>query len=140
MPQAHAAQNNDIGISLKADAGQQFIIRLAGHGENRQFLRFDQRVENVNHGNARLHHLVGHHAAHRIHRRRADIHTVGLHRRTAVARNTGAVKNPAQQIITEGHLHRFVQKLHPVARADALRARKHLQVYLRAFQTNHLGQ
>ena len=57
VPQAHAAQDDDVGVRLEADAGEEVVVRLSGDGEDRQLLALHQRIEDVNHRDAGLDHL-----------------------------------------------------------------------------------
>ena len=124
--QAHAAQHDHVHLRLHGDAGQQLVIGLAGHGEDRQLLTLHQRVEHVDHGDAGADHLVGHDTPGRVHGRPADGDHVLRQGRAVVPGHARAVEDAAQQVIGEGHHHGPSQKPHRVGGAHALRAAEYL--------------
>ncbi len=71
--QPESAENHNVGVGLKTDTRQQFVIGLAGHREDRNLLAFNQTVEQINHGNFGLDHFLGYHPHHRVDGRTSDI-------------------------------------------------------------------
>ncbi|OQC60097.1 MAG: hypothetical protein BWX54_00359 [Verrucomicrobia bacterium ADurb.Bin018] len=138
--QPHTAQDDDIHLGLQGNARQQLVVGLARRGKNRQFLRFHQRVEYVNHRDARAHHFARDDALGGVHRRPADGNAVFVEFRTVVARLAGAVEHAPQQRIREGYIHLVPQKAHLAIGGNAAAAREHLQIHLVVIQPDHLRQ
>ena len=124
--QSHAAQHDHVHLRLHGDAGQQLVIGLAGHGEDRQLLALHQRVEHVDHGDAGADHLVGYDTLGRVHGGAADGDHVLRQGRAVVTGHTRAVEDAAQQVVGEGHHHRAAQKTDRIRGADALGSAEHL--------------
>ena len=56
--QPHAANDDHIGIGLIGNPHQKCIIGLPGNGKNRNFLRLDKAVEDIDHRNIGPHHFA----------------------------------------------------------------------------------
>ena len=56
--QSHSPEDNQVNFCLHCDSRKKLVIRLAGNGENRQFLRLDKSVEHINHRDTGPDHLA----------------------------------------------------------------------------------
>ena len=137
--EAHAAQDDDVNLGLHGDPGQQLVVGLAGHREDGQLLALHQGVEEVDHGDAGADHVLGHNAAGGVHRRAADGDHVLGEGRAVVPGDAGAVKDPPQEVLAEGHHHGSSQKPHGVGGADALGAGEDLEGNLVVIELDDVG-
>src|SRR3989338_916756 len=137
---AHSSQNNNVYFGLNSNAAQDLIIRLAGDGENREFLRFYQRVENVYHRDTGADHLVGDNPFYRINRGPADINHIIRKPGALIQGLAASVKDAAHKVFTAGHPHRMPQETHLIAGGNTLASGKHLQKYLLSVKPYHLRQ
>ena len=137
--QAHAAQDDHVHLGLHGDAGEQLVIRLAGHGEDGQLLAFHQGVEHVDHGDTGADQLVGHDTLGRVHGGAADGDHILRQSGAVVPGDTGAVEDAAQQVVGEGHHHGAAQETDRVRGADALGAAEHLQRHQVLVQLDDVG-
>ena len=136
-----APKDDHIRIGVHADAGQQFIVRLSGGGEDGQFLALDQRIEDIHHRNACLDEPAGNDPPYRVDRRPPDVHSgQGRQLGTIVDRFPRAVENAPEKGIAESHLHRVPQKPHQVACRDPARPGKHLKENIVPLETDDLSQ
>ena len=138
--ESHSAEDDHIDFRLHRDPREELIIRLAGDRENRKFLGFDQRVEQVDHRDTGPDHLPGNDTLCRIHGRSADVNLIGRDRRTGVTRISGSVEDASEQILGGGNLHRMPEKTDLVSRADSAGTCEHLQKHFVVLKTNHLRQ
>ena len=90
-------------------------------------MRNDERIEHIDHRDARADHAVCHNALGRIDRRPAYRYEVVRKRRSRVAGRCGAVENAAEQIFTETHFHPVTEKFNVIARGNAAAAGENLQ-------------
>ena len=127
--QTHAAEDNDIDLSLHRDPGQKLVVRLAGDREDRKLLALYQRIEYVDHRDTGTDHLRGKDTLCRVERRTADGDHVLRKCRTVVSRNACTVEDTAEQVIGERDHHRPAEEADRIRRADALCACKYLQGY-----------
>ena len=137
--QAHAAQDDHVHLGLHGAAGEQLVIRLAGHGEDGQLLAFHQGVEHVDHGDTGADQLVGHDTLGRVHGGAADGDHVLRQGGAVVPGDPGAVEDAAQQVVGEGHHHGAAQETDRVRGADALGAAEHLQRHQVLVQLDDVG-
>ena len=138
--QSHSSQHDNIDFRLQSDAGKQLIVGLSGRGKNRQLLRFDQCIENIDHGNVGPDHIAGNNALGRIHRRSSDGNKFIGNIRTVVPGSAPAVENPAQKSIGTGNHHLPPQETHLILSTDTPAAGKNLQRNFAAVNTDHLSQ
>ena len=140
MLKTHAAEDDDIDFRLHGDAGQKLIVRFAGDGEDRQFLGFDQRVEDVDHRDARSHHVARDDAPGGVDGGAADVDRFALKSRASVAGLTAAVEDAAQEVVGKRHLHVAAKEAHFVVGGDASCAGEDLQRHKVAGDLDDLGQ
>ena len=136
----HAADDDYVRVCLQRDAGEKFVVGFAGLCENRELLRDDERVEEVDHRDVRLHHAVRHDALRRVDRRLPDGRGVLVDRRASVARNGGAGERAAEKRLGEGHLHRLAEEADSCGGVDASRACEDLQRHVRAVELDDLRE
>ena len=125
--QSHAAEDDDVDLGLHGDAGKKFVVRFAGDGEDRQLLGFDERVEDVDHGNAGTDHVARDDTPGRVDGGAADVIGFALKGRASVAGLSAAVEDAAQEVVAEGDLHVAAKELDLVVGGDAPGAREDLQ-------------
>ncbi len=136
----HAAQHDHIHLGLQCDTGQEWVVRFTGAGKDRQLLRFDQRIEDIDHRDTGTHHVARDNALGRVDRGTADIDQVVGQLGAAVARVGGAGEDTAQQCFGEGHLHGVTQKAHLGICGHAACPGEDLQGDFVVLQPDHLGQ
>ena len=96
--ESHAAEDDDVDFRLHGDSGEEFVVGFARDGEDREFLRFDERVEQVDHRNARADHLPGNDSFRGVDGGAADFDHVGGDFRAHVAGGSGSVEDAAEKI------------------------------------------
>src|SRR5699024_7442214 len=104
-----------------------------------QLLALHQGVEEVDHGDAGADHVLGHNAAGGVYRGAADGDHVLGEGRAVVPGDAGAVKDPPQEVLAEGHHHGSSQKPHGVGGADALGAGEDLEGNLVVIELDDVG-
>ena len=56
--ESHSAEDDHVDFRLHRDPGKELVVRLAGDREDRQFLGFNKRVEQVDHRNTGTDHIL----------------------------------------------------------------------------------
>ena len=136
----HAAEDDHIDLRLQGDAGEQFVVGFARDREDRQLLRFDQRVEDVDHRDVRADHVPRNDTLGRVDRRTADVNHVGEHFGPVVPRGAAAGEHTPEQRLGAGNLHRTAEETDLVAGADAAASGEDLQRHLAVGKADHLRQ
>ena len=111
----HAGDDDDIDVGLVRDPHQKLVVRLASDREDRDLLRLDQAVEDVDHRNIGPDELARDDPSRRVERRLADIDGVADDFGPIVDWNSGAVEPPSEKRFAEDRLDLAVQKSDVVA-------------------------
>ena len=138
--EAHAADDDDVGVGLEGDAREELVVGLAGLGEDRQLLRDDERVKEVDHRDVRAHHPVGHDALRRVYRGLPDRRGVVADGGAAVARHARAGEGAAEEVVRERHLHRLAEEPDARGGVDAPGAGEDLQRHVRPVELDDLRE
>ena len=139
--QPQAAEDDHLGIGLDPDPRQQLVVRLAGDREDRNLLALHQAVEDVDHRDLGLDHVLGHDPQRRIHRRTPDLDAAIVPQpRPAVDGCAHAVENPAEDVGRERDLHRAAQKVDLGLGRQTLAAGEDLQRDLFLLDLDDLSQ
>ena len=138
--EAHAAEDDHVRLGLQRDARQQLVVGLAGLGEDRELLRLDERVEDVDHRDVRAHHVARDDALGGVDGRAADVDEVVAEGGALVARVAAAVEDAAEQVVGEGDLHRAAEEADARVGRDAAGAGEDLERDVLAVDLDDLGE
>ena len=135
---AHTAEDDHIHFRLHGNPSQQFVVGFPGGGEDRQFLGFDQRIEEVDHGDPGTDHLAGDDTLRRVDGRSADLNEFIFDGGTHIAGLAGTGEDPPQQVFGAGDFHGLTEEPHFVARADPAGTGKDLERDFAVGEADHL--
>ena len=140
MFQAHAAQDNHVDFGLQGNACQQRVIGLASGGEDGEFLRFNQRVEDIDHGNPGTHHVSRDNPFGGIDGRPTDLDQIVTQCRALVTRLRTPIEDASEQVFRKGHAHGLTKEPYSGIRGHAACSREYLQGDFVVLEADHLGQ
>ena len=126
--ESHAAEDDDVDFGLHGDTGEQFVVGFAGDGEDRQLLAFDERVENVDHGQTRADHVLRNDAVRGVDGGAADVDHVVRKGGAFVTRRAVAGEDSSEQGVRRGDAHGLAEEADFGIRRDASRACEDLQI------------
>ena len=123
----HAAEYDNVNLSLHCDTRKQLVVRFSGAGENRQLLGNHEGVEHVDHRNTGSDHAARHNTLGRVYGRTADLYHIIFERRPLIARLARTVKDASEQVIGKAYLHFPSEEAYFIAGGNAAPACKYLQ-------------
>ena len=138
--EAHAAQDDLVGLGTQRHVGHHGVVGLVGIGEEGNLLSRDDRIVEVDAGDARGDQLRRLLAPEGVHRRAADLARLALDLLAAFERFAVGVEEAAGQVVRHFELGRLAVEDHFGVGGQPLGAGEDLQRHVVAHDLHHLGE